>query len=533
MKRSNKFLIMAATSLMTLASCGHAGSNPDAITITAVKLGYGLDWLYALTKKYEEKTGQAFEIIEQIGQDGIGAIQTELNSYAGASDIIATRPALFHKTIYQGQIRANDGNVYPCAYEDLTDIYNQEFAGETGNNTIAKKIDPEYMNFATIDDKTYGLPWANGFVSIVRNIDVWEDFGYSKDFYPRTTEELFEVMDDMNAKIAADSSKWGETKPMIYCKEDEYYSTIVGSWFAQYEGSESISNFYNGLDSEGRVSKDFYSYDGVEKALDVLAKVVEYDKGTATYKYQHSSSDRCSFTQMQNYFFFGAAAMCVNGTWLDIESTAAKTKNLDWMPIPLVSSITDRLSFKDDATLREAVTFVDAHPVAGDNEGRPEGVSEQDIETIRDSRNTGSYMRTDFDHLFLVPSWSTKKPAAKEFLHWLYSDEALQLFYQTMGGHHLPATPSTGSYDSSKISECSLRKSSNKVFEKGLFCPYYMNTYKSKIFSVAGVKSNLSNSVSAVGTCVSWLSGGMTPAQACLENSNYIEKNWDFIYSCL
>ncbi|MCQ2742536.1 MAG: ABC transporter substrate-binding protein [Bacilli bacterium] len=534
MKNSKKFLVLAAAGLMTLTSCGGGGqSDPSALTITAVKLGYGLDWLYALTNKYQQKTGQKFNIIEQIGSDGISAIQTELDSHAGSSDIVATRPSQYHKTIYQGQIRANDGEIYPCAYEELTDIYNKEYTGEIGNNTMAKKVDPKYMDFASVDGKIYGVNWANGFVSLVRNLDVWKDFGYTADYYPRTTDEFFEVMDDMNAKIAAEPSKWGETKPMIYCKADEYYSTVVGSWFAQYEGSESIQNFYNGKDPDGRVSKDFYSYDGVEKSLDVLAKIVEFDKSSGTYKYQHGSSDRVSFTQMQNYFFFGAAAFCVNGTWLDIESAAAKEKNLDWMPLPLVSSLTDRLSFKDDATLREAVTFVDAHPTVGDNDGAPAGVSEDDIEIIRDSRTNGSYMRTDFDHIMLVPAWSKKKQAAKDFLHWMYSDEALQIFYDSVGGHHLPAFPSTGSYDTSKTALSKLRVESNKVFSKGLYCPYYMNTQKSKIFSVAGVQSNFSNSVSSVGTCVSWLVDGMTPTQVCLENSNYIEKNWNYIQSCL
>ena len=199
-----------------------------------------------------------------------------------------------------------------------------------------------------------------------------------------------------------------------------------------------------------------------------------------------------------------------------------------------MSSIVDKLSKEySEMELREMVSFVDAHPNTGDNTGMPDGVVEDDLEYVRLSRNTGSYMRTDYDHLFVIPAWSEKKAEAKEFLKWMYSDEALQLFYDTMNGHHLPAVPSTGSYDTSKVDFSKFRVSCNKVFEEGNFCPYLINTVKDKIFSVANVQSNFSNTISRTGSCCDWLVDGMTPDQIVQENTNYLTSRWSSIINSL
>ena len=529
-------LLVLTTAAMVTTGCSLKKDDPNAIHVSCVQLGYGTEWLNVLMKEYTKKTGVKFAYTEVVGQAGNNNLDNSLRSLSGNTDLYGLRPNSFHELIYRGKITTG-GTTYDHAFEPLTDIFNEEYEGESGNNTIAKKLDPIFLDYVTVGEENYGLPWANGFQSFVRNLDVWEKCGYTSSDYPRTTNELFEMMDNINNIIATTSdSKLKNAAPMIYCSQDEYYTSIVGSWFAQYEGSEEMQKFYAGRNPDGKRGPDMFTYDGVTEALKVLQKIVEYDRNTGKYKYQHINSKKLSFTQMQNYFLAGDAAFCVNGTWLEVENPKARTSNIDYIKIPLVSSIVnnDKLNRNyTESQLRKLVSYIDEHLEPGDNAGLSSEYDIEDVEFIRDSRNTGSYMRTDYDHLFVVPSWSTRKEKAKDFLKWMYSDEALQLFYDTMNGHHLPATPSTGSYDTSKAQLSQFRVSCNKAFDEGKFCQYLSGTVKDKIFSVAKVQSNMSNTISKTGTCVDWLVDGDSPDSIVIENTNYLTTRWTTILNSL
>ena len=541
MKKKN-LLFLGVMSLGCLAGCtpvdpssGQGPSLPNAgtINIQCVKLGYGTEWLTTLMDAYTAKTGVRFQFQEAIGQNGNNNLEDQIRSLTATSDIYGLRPNSFFEFLYKGSITAI-GQKYDTAFEPLTDIYTEAYEGETGNNTMLSKMYPEFSDYVHVNNNYYGVPWANGFVSFVRNLDVWADFGFTPDEYPRTTDELFEMMDEMNEKIASGDKELAKKAPMMYCKKDEYYSTILGSWFNQYEDAATMQKFYNGRNPDGNYDTDLFTYDGIYESLSVMQKLVEFNPTTRKYKYQHISSDDLEFVQAQDYFLQGRSALYVNGTWLEVESNRAKTSNVDFIKIPLISSIVDKLS-KDysDEQLREMVSFVDKHIEVGDNANLPAGVLEADIEIVRDSRNRGSYMRSDMDHLFVIPSWAKMKTEAKAFLKWIYSDEALQLFYDTMKGHHLPATPSTGSYVKDNVQLSKIRISAVNAMEENKFCLYQAYTVKDKMFSVAKVQPNFSNTIAKIGNCINWLVEGMTPDQIIAENTNYMQAKWEHIKNCL
>ena len=533
MKKMNLALFASLIAIPALAGCG-SNDDPNAIKIACVKLGYGTEWLTALTKRYTEKTGVTFSIQPMIGQAGNNGLDDELRALSGSYDLYGLRPNSFYFLLYSGAVNAK-GKRYETAFEPLDDIYTAEYSGENGNNTMEKKMDESFKNYANVNGHYYAVPWANGFVTIMRNLDIWQKLGFSKEEYPRTTDELFEMMDEMNEKIASDKTTFSEVAPMIYCETDEYYSTILGSWFAQYEGDEEMQKFYAGRNPDGKRGADMFTYEGIAESLKVMKKILEKDSG-GKYVYQNEKSKSLSFTSMQQYFLFGSAAMCVNGTWLEVENADTRNHEIDSIKIPMVSSIVDKLvGDYSDEELREMVSFVDAHYEEGDNEGMPDFSEEEDIEIVRESRNTGSIMRTDYDHLFVIPSWADqeKKPETKKFLQWMYSDEALQLFYDTMKGHHLPATPSTGSYNQNNVELSYFRKTANKFFTEGNYCRYLVNTVKDKIFSVAGVQSNFSNTIAKKKNCISWLADGMTVEKVIEENTNALTSKWQSILNSI
>ena len=533
MKRKVLLITLASlASIMSITGCKKSQKDPNKIYVSVVSLGYKYQWLNDLMSAYSNKTGTKFSLQVQYGQDGNNKLNNEIKALNGQSDIYAIRPGSFFELLYRHKITTPSGEKYDYAFEPMTDIFRSEYEGETGNNTIEKKLDADLKDYLYFDNDYFALPWSGGFVSFARNLDAWEACGFTADQYPRTTEEMFEMMDQMNTVIASASSssylKERETMPMIYCEDDEYYSTILGSWFAQYEGDEMMQNFYNGRDSDGLRSTKMFSYDGIGEALSVLKRMLEYDKNSKKFKYQSVDSLKTSFTQMQNYFLLGRGVLCVNGTWLETENPETSNYRIDYIKIPMVSSIVDKLSKTyTEEELRELISFIDAHPNVGDNEGLSSDYVIEDVEIVRDSRNKGSIMRTDYDHLFVIPAWSSKKAQAKEFLKWIYSDEGLQIFFNTMKGHHLPALPSTGSYDTSKVHFSTFRESCNKFLNERYFCTYLINTEKDKMFSIAGINRTFGNKVKTEGGNIcTWLREGTSVSEIIQWNTTYLEKNW-------
>lgn len=507
-KQMMALLMVCMLSVALLAGCGGKGGNgakvdAEALVLTVAKLGYGDQWLIDLAKAYEEKTGTTVQVISKVGESGLSAIKGEMQSQASETDIFFTRAAEFFKSIYRGAVSI-DGQEYECEFADLTDVYMTKPDGEDGK-TILEKMDVAFEEYYNVDGKYYGLPWAESVMSIVRNKNVWDTLGLTDGDMPYTTDEMFALADKVKAEGVA---------PFIYSLESEYYSSVAPVWFAQYEGSESMNYFYNGLDPVGENSSNLYAYDGQVEALKVVERLVNEDNG-----YHHEMSASSSFTDMQSTFLLDQALFCVNGSWLEIEmGENYKDSNIDFIKMPLISSIIDKLdTVNDDATLSAVVKYVD-----GDAESAPAGVSEEDIEVVRDARNA-SYSQSGFDHTALIPAYSNKVDEAKEFLKFMYSDEGLNIYYKSTSGAQLPLECTAG-YDAS-IEVSTFRQNINELLEEGKVCPYD-GQCKSKVYAIGGVNRfwyNGSNNF------VRALLEGKTPEEICATNNEYLKNNWSSI----
>lgn len=525
MKRTKRLMALTAAAFLgfgMLSGCaGRPGGNAD-LKITISKLGYGTEWLKAIAEKYTEKTGVTFDIVEPVGNAGIDAIYAEMESLASDTDIFITRQRHFFETIYKGSISV-DGVRYPCQYADLTDVYKADSDG----STIKEKMKPEFEQFYNVDEAYYGLPWAESALGIVRNKDVWDKLGFTDADVPLTTDELFDLCDTIKSKTAASADLKG-VAPFIYSLSDEYYTSFVPLWFGQYEGSESIRNFFNGLDPAGETSYNLYAYDGQEKALEVLNELITDKNG-----YQHGASKDLTFTNMQSYFLMGQAVFCVNGTWLEIEmGSNYKGANIDYIKTPVISALSEKLSYyqsgadtANNEKLSALVGYVDAHPEEGDNADRPAGTTEEDVEIVRDARHIGSYLGEGKDHIVSIPAYSRNIEAAKEFLKFIYSDEGLNIFYEVTQGQMLPVIPTTG-YDESKISATTFRKAINDVLNEGYILPWE-SSMPTKIYALGGVSTYWNNGLTT--TVMKALLQGTSPASIINTNQSYLKTNWKTI----
>ncbi len=515
-----KYIAIAAMMLVVVFAFGAlvgCQSKPDenTLTIEVVNLGYGVKWLEDLAAAYMAKNeGITIDIQQFVGQAGNDSINGHVEAHEGYTDIFAFRPSKYHKNIYQGAVTTKSGTI-DCIYADLTDVYTTPYGD---GSTILSKMDSTISDYLKVNDKYYGVNWADGFMGIVRNKDVWARLGLTDEDIPVTTDEMFALCERILQQNVA---------PFIYSKNEEYYTSIWSIWMAQYEGEQSMSYYYDGLDPLGKFSEGLYSYEGMEVALNVIDKLLE--KKTVgkqkQYVYQHKDSDSLTFTDMQSYFLNGQAVFCVNGSWLEIEMNKDKDNatgyNIDFIKMPVVSDVLDTLvdqSVTTDQQLAEVIRYIDAVD-EGKTATRPSYVTDNDLARITEARHY-AYARSGADHTMVVAGWSEKIALAKDFIKFMYSDEGMKIYYKAQGGLSLPATLSSQSYDDINLTTftSSVKSSMKTAFYSELFIPG-----AAKIYCLADVSSNF---VNGGGNFVWALLDGDSPETIINRNKTYLKNNW-------
>lgn len=393
--------------------------SSDNLAIEVYGGGYGTDWLYSIAKEYTKKTGTEIAITVRMGAQGISNMITTFASGIAETDIYFTEGSIFG-ILYEGKKKFN-GVEYDTAFAEITDVYNTEIDGSI---LYKDKMNDSYEELFNVNGKYYCTPWVNGLMGIVVNMDVWSQAGFTS--FPRTTDEMFEFADILKTKGIV---------PFIYALSDEYWTSIAPIFMAQYEGYERIKKVYAGYDyDDNRYTDKLADFDGYYETLCLYDRLLKKDN-----KYMHTMSNDIDFTNMQGAFLNGMAAMSPNGDWLEKEMIANyPNANIQFMKTPVISALSKKLSFKNtsdaDAKLRELVDYVDAH-VSGYG-GKPAWATETDIDTVRDSRSleisAGSQV------IGYIPAYSNQIDAAKAFLVYLASDEAMAIYRKATGGCDLP-----------------------------------------------------------------------------------------------
>jgi len=525
---------MAVICAFGMIACGDSGNNGGgtgengSLTISVVKLGYGVEWLNKLASAFEKKENVKVTIKPPaVGDVGQAALDDEIESKASDSDLFFNKRGWFSKAVYEGKIVAANGKTYDCLYEDLTDVWNS-VVDEGSTKTIKDKMDPTYVASSEIDGKYYSLPWAGGVYGVVRNLNKWNELGLTAEDVPYTTNELFALCDKVKDRIA----------PFIYSLESEYYTAWIPTFFAQYEGKASVETFMEGKDPDGEVSEFIYTYDGQLEAMKVLQTLLDKKNG-----YQHEKSSAIDFTSMQGQFIRGAALLSINGSWLENEAANFSSANLDMIKTPVISSIVQKLSFcptdgsgkrikadnftaeqkkAADEKLVEIIKYVDAVD-AGKTAEKPVGVTDEDIAKVTEARHY-SYMAGGTDHQAFIPSYAKNVENAKKFLKFMYSDEGMNVYYKTMKGATLPATPVNGYKDKVTLSE--FRKSVNAATEEGFV---FDRTEKTRYFVLASVSACSTNGVKPVVA----IRGGQTAQQIIDANNKDVKEKWESIKQLL
>lgn len=512
--------VVTFTSMVGLSACGGKKNNStDTLYIEAAQLGYGLDWLDAIASAWAKESGYKYKITRKIGKEGTSAITTEIESLASSNDIFIYRGSDLAKKVYQGGVTVK-GQKYDNVYLDLTDLVNAELNGE-GGATIASKLNSSYKNTYEIGGKYYGLPWMEGIMGIIRNVDVWNGLGLTDADVPVTTDQLFALCEKIKS-LAAGSEKYTEVAPFMYCAEDEYYSSFMFSWFMQYEGSENVEKYLAGKDPNGNISKDLFSYDGQREMFNVVEKLVFNKNG-----FQHKKSQSLNFTSMQGQFLKGQAVFCVNGAWVELEQGSSfPNVKIDYIKTPIISALSQKLSYydADDAEGNDEKLAAIVKYVNGQTTEKPSFATDSDIETVRDAAKY-QFASQGGVHILSASSYSPRIELIKSFITYMYSDKGLKEYYKATDGATLPLSLSkNASYDDIKLS--TFQKSVQTIDRNTVF----LFNPSSKMFAIGGVDFKMFNG-NASDYIKKLYDGSLTAATVVTANKSYMESNWTQISS--
>lgn len=462
--------LVAALGAGALTGCGGGGGKKENtetfVEIQAYDRGYGIDGIRAVAEQY-------MELNEGVTIDITGVTDSTLATdiYAGPS--IVTTDMYFYggdnlfNLVNSGSVTFN-GVSYPNYFESLNEVYNAVPEGET--MAIKDKMLDSYEEFYNVDSDLdgqpdgnyYCAPWMGGFTGIIYNSKMFENYGWT---VPVTTDELFELCEQIVATDAKSTNKNSvgdsiDIAPFSFCLEDSYWEYVYLQWWAQYDGIETFNNFFKGQDINGNYTADIAASQGRLKMLEVLDGVlgtyelVDGQKVKRDNVYCDPTLTTRSYIDTQSTFLNAegarvnlngatTSAMMPNGDWLENEMYTNFSDKIEsgevefkMMKTPVISAITDKLSFKDDADLRELIRWIDGGKAEAEKPGFD--FTDDDLKIVEEARGVGSSIGQRYS--VYIPSFATAKEAAKDFLIFLYSDEGIRINALNSRGNDMPFT---------------------------------------------------------------------------------------------
>ena len=416
MKKGKKvlaLLLVIAMVFTALVGCGGSKNANDKesgdmkdrkeIKIAYWLSGLGEQWLKDVIAGFEKAQDEYYVTYTT------SASQSSLTSAFGMADMDET-------DIYFAL--RNDATEF---MEPLNEILEKTAEGDA--KPLKEKFNSSYLAYEQAEDGNYYmLTYGGGMFNLYYNIDLFKEAGITQ--LPRTSDELTVVCDQLNSK---------NITPLCHFKNGGYYEFMLRLYMAQYDGIDYyINNFLTCTDENGKSpSKDVLTKkDGRYYALKAMEKFI-----TPTYMLTGSTTQ--SHTEIQTQFLNKAAAMMLNGSWIENEMKVNKGEyNLGAMKIPVLSSIVNQLeTVKTESALREVITAVDT---VIDGEKKAEDyasgdgykvgnnmVSAADWNRLLDTRNMiqSNYANSSA----FVTKYSDVKEGALKFLEYMYSDEGYEL----------------------------------------------------------------------------------------------------------
>ena len=529
MKKSSRImigLVLAAVFAVPAGGCSkRAPDDENTLEIELYKAGYGETFLHALADEYEKNHEGVKIYINASSEESL--IRTHLPSGPSNNtvDLYLQGDSYFD---LMGETGGVDflGVHYENKLADLTDVYNAVIPGE--NVTVKQKMFDDYEAYHNVGDgergKYYQFPWAAGIGGITYNYNLFQANGWE---VPNTTDELFALCERISAAELTYAKK--KLYPFIFTLEDSYWDMAYLTWWAQYDGVTAFNKFWQGeyYDEEAQsfhFGPSMMLSRGKEEALKVLDRILCIDKSKSDWAGDAAYTDPDSvntFMQVQTKYFSGGSAMMVNGDWLENEvrtdfedELASGELDIRYMAMPVISSLGEKLGLTD-AQLSAAVEYVR-------NGGEKPAISDDALTAVADACKINQTLGVN--HNAVIPCYAKAEKLAKDFLVFMASDAAQEIYLSATKGAMLPFD-----YDAEN-SECyagfsPFQKSKFEVMQGS---KYVFNQSKHPLFYRGGV-TPYSNLKTNPEVNLFNEKNYKNYKKITFENYDYVYKNWNDI----
>ena len=431
--------LMALVMTVPLAACGGGEGerkqpkydpvSPDSIKIVVSNLGFGVEWAYDIAAAFMTTHPGKSVTVEPTVMSA--ALISQLEAGSNIGDI-----AMFNDDALWKKWRLG-------VMTQLDDVVSATPDGET--QTIAEKMNHTLIEaYRQADDHFYSVPWINengGFVYNKTSLNTL--LGAGNWTLPKTTHEM-----------------------LALCERIKTAGGYGFVWNSAYLGHEVFAAQYNGLETDEKYRDGLY-WTGSEWKLSDNAQCVGQNTGylrtlgfweKVIKSYSHQYSQNMTHIYAQSAWsgipYAGDSKLSVfmpNGDWTYnetkdyLDETQAE---VGFMRAPVLSDMVETLELyregstpfaalsaekqnEYDAVLRAVIDWVDGGETGAIPTYKGSAVSAADLARIRSARQLigGKCQAEAF-----IPANSTKKELAKEFLIFMASDMAIDLFSKATYG---------------------------------------------------------------------------------------------------
>lgn len=469
-KRSVAMACAFAAFATTAVGCGKKSADGEQVLeIFLWEAGYGTQWLYDMSDAFKAQDWvkakyPELKIIIDPDSDNSKATTLLDAGEKGGNTVDLFFGANLQKYTGVGY----DGKEI---FADLTEtVFNQQIPGES--QTVYDKMWDSALegiryyekgqdsNSPNVPFKTYIFPWVGGMNSILYNADHLETLGLEM---PLTTNQLIAA-----CQAAKDSSlsynltsKEGNYA-ILTDSSGNYWDTYYNTWWGQYEGLDEYYNFFNGFDGVG-LSYKVHEQKGKLYSLKVLENLLKWDNG-----YVYKGRTGYDYMAAQTQFLSGDAVFYCCGDWYademkevaaDLEAIDEYVANIRLMKNPIVSEIielTPTLQLADgkEDLLIAVIKAIDAGyttqemamqasfyneaslGLSTELQNKCAEISDEDYAKILDARSIISSSGTR--DTGCVPTYAKGKEIAFDFLKFMATDEAQDIYTKATSGSNLP-----------------------------------------------------------------------------------------------
>lgn len=436
-----------------LISCGKKVANDEkTLQVYAWEAGFGVQWVVDTLDAFKNEPW----VIEKYGEVNIETPVFNDNTNFTVDRVSAGEANTIDLFFGEGA-----QSLFSTKYIlDTTEVvYNSEVPGE-GILYKDKMYSSFYQSCLFENDegemRNYYSPSFGGAGGIVYNATLLENLGFE---VPNTTDELINICKKV-VEFEGKKAGYPYTYSLNGSKVDYFPAYVSPIWWAQYDGADAYTDYYNGIADGLANNVEVVYQQGRYEALKVMETLYSPSTG-----YYNQKSPNYEFMIGQSNLLMGQGLFMGNGNWFANEmreinqgyQAAGYDYEFGFMKTPVISSITDKtptiistatkLNMTKDQLLSAIIDEIDSG--VSESAYITQGVSTADYDYVRKAR--GIVYSIGANSTAVVPAYATGKDLAVDFLRFLATDKGIEIYMKATGGastvfHYDPKTENTDEY---------------------------------------------------------------------------------------